>query len=186
MTRTSPDLDVYLSLSVVLDEKKVDVRIVAALLGAARADDEEDAVLARAIDEVMPVAGFHRKAGAIARTHHAFSFILDEHELARDHDEEFILLLMPVPERGPGAGLDTNEIGAELREACCVAEPSPMASAAGLAERRRIEAAARLGDLCDVDLRHDRLSFLRSITARGATPDRGSRFGSAGRVRPAR
>src|SRR5580700_3398874 len=107
----------------VLDEKKVDVRIVAAFLRAARADDEEHALRARAIDEVMSVAGFHRKAGAIARAHHAFSFILDEHELARDHDEEFILLLMPVPKRGPRAGLDTNEIGAELREACRVAEP---------------------------------------------------------------
>ncbi len=60
---------------------------------------DEDALRIAAIDQDMAIAVPFRKRCNIAWAHHRFPAIIDQHRLARDHHDHFVLALMPVPLR---------------------------------------------------------------------------------------
>ena len=93
----------------------------------ARADDQEHPVPLRAVEEMVAVRHAGLEAGGVAGAEDRLALVLDEHELALEHDEELVLALVPVPLRRPGPGLQPHEIDAELSEPCGLAERPPEA-----------------------------------------------------------
>src|SRR5262249_5442558 len=93
-----------------------------ALTLGARADLEVDRVTLRPIDEMMTVSDPSLKTRGVARLQHGRAAVLDQHDLALEHVDELVFGLVPVAQRGGGAGLEAREIDPELREPDGVAE----------------------------------------------------------------
>src|ERR1019366_8265247 len=128
----------------------------------AGADLEIDRVTAAAVDQLVRDAAAGLEAGGVARLEHGFAFVLDQHQLAFQHVDEFVFLLVPVPQRGGGARLDTRNIDAELRETHAVAQRLLVAAFMLGLKLGRIETAASHRHLGDVDLWHE-ISQTRSM-----------------------
>ena len=62
------------------------------------------------------------EAGGVAGAKDGLALVLDQHELAFEHDDELVLVLVPVPLRGRRAGLQPHEVDAELRQPGRIAE----------------------------------------------------------------
>ena len=70
-----------------------------------------------AVLQMMAVGNAGGEAGDVARTEQGFDVFLDQHRLADQHYHHFVLMRVPVPLAGPGAGLECHQIGTELTQA---------------------------------------------------------------------
>src|SRR5262245_19952974 len=95
---------------------------MAAFNRRARSELEIQRVALRLVDEVMAIGNAGLEAYAIAWLEHGLATILDQHELAFEHIDEFILLLVPMAQRRRRARLQPREIDAELGEPRHIAE----------------------------------------------------------------
>ena len=114
--------------------------IIASVLGALSVT--LGAFGAHALKKVVPpesVASF--ETGAVAGAHDLFAGIGDEHEFAFDDIDKFVLVRVPMPLARPDAGIERDDVGAELSKARCVAEAEPTPVLARLVVRRRIARA---------------------------------------------
>ena len=82
-------------IAAVGDEVHVDVGIVAARSRPPPTATNTQCASLRLM-QVMAVAVVLREGGAVARPQHVSPVILDQHRLAREHDDELVLALMPV------------------------------------------------------------------------------------------
>src|SRR5262245_9044917 len=96
---------------------EVDIGIMHPLACRAGADLEIDRVPAGAVDQAMGDAAAGLEAGGIAGTQHRLAVVLLQHQLAVEHVDELVLLLVPVAQRRRGARLDARDIDPELGEA---------------------------------------------------------------------
>src|SRR5258706_16140997 len=76
----------------ILDDCKVDIRIMRALARGAGADFKIDRVAAGFIDKVMAVGDSGFEASGIAAPQYGFAVVLDEHKLAFQHIDELVLV----------------------------------------------------------------------------------------------
>ena len=95
---------VLVDVAVVGGPHHVDVGIAAAGIHAA-ADDDEGAVRAAFVAQMVAVGAALGPGRAISGAQHGAAVILDQHRFALQHDQEFVLAVVPVPLRRPGAGL---------------------------------------------------------------------------------
>src|SRR5262245_20415245 len=98
----------------VADHHQVDVGIMRALGRGEAADLDIDGVAARAVDQLVAVGDAGLPASAVARPQHDLAAVLDQRDLAVDHVDELVFLLMPVPQRRAGAGLESRDVDPEL------------------------------------------------------------------------
>jgi hypothetical protein len=77
-------------------ELHVDVRVLAAVGVVAAADDEQQRLRIRAVDEVVSVRDAGLEAGGVAGHERHFAAVLDQHDLAVEHVDELVLALVPV------------------------------------------------------------------------------------------
>jgi hypothetical protein len=94
--------------------------------------------------------------GAIARAKRRPSLILDQDRFALEHDQKFILAVVPVALRRPGAGLEDDMADAEIRQSRRGCEPAIPTSGDFLVVRRRVSRPVDLFDGVEIDLRHAR------------------------------
>src|SRR5664279_4839636 len=120
----------------------------------ARAYFEIDRVAAAAVDELVRDAAAGLEAGGIAGLEHGLAVVLDQHQLAFQHVDEFVFLLVPMPQRGRRARLDARNVDAELRETHDVAQRLLVAAIMLGLKLGGIETAAAHRHLGDVDLGH--------------------------------
>src|SRR5262249_22051126 len=133
---------------------EIAVRIVAALGTRARADLEIKRVALRSVDEVVAVRDAGLEARAVARLEQRLTAVLDQGNLAFEHEDELVLLLVPVAQRRGGARLEPREIDAELGEPRDVAERRLLAAVGHFAPGLRVDALGAHHGLGDVDLGH--------------------------------
>src|SRR5262245_42133749 len=93
-----------------------------ALTLCARADLEVDHVALRPIDEMMTVSDPSLETRGVARLQHGRATVLDQRDLALEDVNELVFGLVPVVQRGGGAGLEAREVDPELGEPDDVAE----------------------------------------------------------------
>jgi len=105
-------------------------------------------------DEMMTIADALGEARDVARAHYRFPAVLDQHPLAREHDDQLVLAVVPMALARPGAGLERDMARAEIGQASGWSEAAVPASGDRLVERRRIAGAVGLGDLREIDFRH--------------------------------
>src|SRR5450759_493908 len=141
---------------------QIDVRIMHALGFGASADLEIDRVAAAAVDQLVRDAAAGLEAGGVAGLEYGFAVVLDQHQLAFQHVDEFVFLLVPMPQRGGRARLDARNIDAELRETHDVAQRLLVAAFMLGLKLGGIETAASHRHLGDVDLGHE-ISQTRSM-----------------------
>src|SRR5438067_3259731 len=91
--------------------------------------------------QAMPVEIVGRKPGGVAGAQDLLAGIGDEHDLARQHVDEFILAGMPMALARPGAGRQAQQIDPELRQPRGIAEAGALAGAARLVIGRRVHRA---------------------------------------------
>src|SRR5438128_8660104 len=94
-----------------------------ALTLCARADLQVDRVGLRPIDEMMTISDPSLKPRGVARLQHGRSTIVDQRDLALEDVNELVFGLVPVAQRGGGAGLEAREVDPELGEPDDIAEP---------------------------------------------------------------
>src|SRR5215813_4122883 len=138
----------------IADHHQVDVGIMRALGRRAGADLEIDGVAVRAVDQMMAVGDAGLPAGGVAGPQHDLAAVLDQRDLAFDHVDEFVFLLVPVPQRRAGAGLEARDIDAELGQARDITDRALLAAARDRLEIARIGAVGPHDGLGNVDLRH--------------------------------
>src|SRR5438105_1758509 len=73
----------------------VDVGVGGDVVSRARADFQERCIGVAAIDEVMAVGCVLRKSSGVARLQDGFAVIVDQHDFAGEHVDEFILEIVP-------------------------------------------------------------------------------------------
>src|SRR5690242_1993675 len=118
----------------------------------------------------MAVGNARLPSGGIAGPKHGLAAVLHQHQLAFEHVDELVLVLVPVALRRRRAGLEPREVDAELVEPDGIAETLALAPEHGLAERLRV---ARVGvdlELVDVDLRHRRHTLSTIVAVPMPTP----------------
>src|SRR5262249_56430652 len=150
-----------------------------ALTLGARADLKVDRIARRPMDEMMTVSDPSLETRGIARLQHGRAAVLDQHDLALEHVDEFVFGLVPVAQRGGGAGLEAREIDPELREPDGVAERGFLSALGDAAPRLGINASGAHRRLGSVYLRHrallcasiaDRLARLTEIATTRSLP----------------
>src|SRR4051812_1405529 len=129
----------------------VDIGIIADRAQGAAADFQHLGVGAGAVLQAMAVAVVRRKTGGVAGAQYLFAHVGDQHDLARQHIDEFVLAGVPMPLARPGAGRQTQQIDAELGQPGGVAELGTLAGAAGLIEGRRVQRADHRGERGNID-----------------------------------
>ena len=125
--RGVPSLRRVADAGLVLGDGEIDVGIVRALARRARADLEIDGVAVGAVDEMVAVGDAGLEAGGVARPEDRLAVVLDQRQLAFEHVDELVLVLVPVAQRRGRAGLQRRQVDAEL--------VSPAASPSRLRER---------------------------------------------------
>src|SRR5262249_5083279 len=94
------------------------------------------------------------EARAVARLEQRLTAVLDQGNLAFEHEDELVLLLVPVAQRRGGARLEPREIDAELGEPSDVAESRLLAAVGHFAPGLRVDPLGAHHGLGDVDLGH--------------------------------
>lgn len=113
------------------------VRIVDALLASlAGSDGQEAGWRGGAIDQVVGVGFAGGKANGVAGRQRVLAVVVDQHELAEEDVDQLILVLVPVPESGIGAGLEGDVVHAELAHSHGPAELALVSSAKPLGPDR--------------------------------------------------
>ena len=70
----------------------------------------------------MADAAVGRQPAASPGLQHGLAVVLVQHQLAFEHVDELVLVLVPVAQRRGGVGLDPRDVDAELRQPDGVAE----------------------------------------------------------------
>jgi len=91
---------------------------------------------------------------AIPRPHHGFSLVLNEHCLAFEHDDELVLVLVPVTLAGDAARLERDVTDSEVAEAGDGPEAAVMALRHLLPPGRGIAGDVDLREGVEVELGH--------------------------------
>src|SRR5215471_10220781 len=130
-----------------------------ALTLCARADLEVDRVALRPIYEMMTVSDPSLETRGIARLQHGRAAILDQHDLTLEHVNELVFGLVPVAQRGGGAGLEAREVDPELREPDDVAERGLLSALGDGAPWFGIDAFGAHHRLGNAYLRHHALLY---------------------------
>src|SRR6185369_4062402 len=99
----------------------------------------------------------------IARLEHGFAAILAQNDLALEHIDQLVFLLVPVALRGGCAWLQRTDIDAEMRKSCGPRQPFARAPIHRLVEGRRVSGRGIDRDLVDVDLRHQTRSIMVAV-----------------------
>src|SRR5690348_3311245 len=102
----------------------------------------------------MAVGNARLPSGGIAGPKHRLAAVLHQHQLAFEHVDELVLVLVPVALRRRRARLQPRQVDAELVEPDRVAEPLALASEHGLAKRLRIAGVGVDLELVDIDPGH--------------------------------
>src|ERR1043165_8920211 len=84
-----------------------------------------------------------RKGHVHARRERILAVLVDQYELALQHEDEFVLLLVPVTERGGGSRLKGKMVDAELGYAKDASEPLFVPTLKPLRVANRRESARR-------------------------------------------
>src|ERR1700687_4864828 len=150
---------------------KIDLRVVTAFALRARTDDEKDSVAVGAIHKMMAVRDPGLEACGVARPHDRLSFIIDQYQLALNHINKLVFLLVPMSRRRCCAGPQPHEVDAELRQTRHLTERLPFPAIDDSGERFRIRRSAAHRQRAQVDLRHQPLfsspfAFLRWLLRR--------------------
>jgi hypothetical protein len=133
----------------------IDIGIFADVFGrAARADLEIGRSLTSLVDQMMAVGHVFGEGGAIAGHEFRFAFVARQRQLARNHEDEFILRRVPMALAGPAAGRQPCEVDSEIAKPTDIAQALLDARTHRLVERRRIARAYSLGHGLHIDLRH--------------------------------
>src|SRR5262245_19273789 len=103
---------------------------------------------------MMPVADTGLETCSISGTQHGRTAVLDQRDLALEHVDELVLLLVPVAQRRGRAGPQPREVDPELREPRDVAERRLLAPLGDAAPGLGIHPLGAHGCLGDVDLGH--------------------------------
>src|SRR6516225_9163050 len=130
-----------------------------ALTLGARADLKVDRVALRPIDEMMTVSDPSLETRGIARLQHCRAAVLDQRDLALEHVDELVFGLVPVAQRGGGAGLEAREVDPELREPANAAERGLLPAPGDGAPWFGIDAFGAHHRLGNVYLRHHALLY---------------------------
>ena len=80
------------------------------------ADGEELAGQGGAVLQMMAIGNPSREAGDVAGGKQSLAIFLNQHRLAGQHYQHFVLMRVPVTLAGPGAGLKCHKIGTELTQ----------------------------------------------------------------------
>ena len=107
-----------------LDDEHVDVGIGVGhdLIVRARADFNKDDVALRAIKQMVPDRNARFERRRFAGAQDALAAVFDQRRLAFEHEQKFILVLVPMAMRGRRAGLEARQVDAELRKPPRIAE----------------------------------------------------------------
>src|SRR4051812_8056209 len=92
---------------------------------------------------------------AVAGLEHGAAVILDQHGLARKHDQKLVLAVVPVALRRPGARVQDYMADAEVGEPRSGSEPAVPASRDLAVEGRRVAGAVDLFDGVEIDPGHE-------------------------------
>src|SRR5262245_17661358 len=126
------------------------------LAGGAGADLEINRVAFGAIDEAVRDAAAGLEARRVARPEHGLAVVLLQDQLALEHVDELVLVLMPVAQRRGRACFDAREIDAELGQPGRVADPLLFAPGNDRSELFWIGRNLLCRNFCDIDLRPPR------------------------------
>jgi hypothetical protein len=146
-------------------EDHVDIGIFARIhFIAAAADDHEDAIGSGAVVQPVAILDPCGPCNDIAGADHDLSRILDQHCLACQHDQQLVLLPVPVSLRGVGIGLQHDMAGPQMsqprhRSQPAVPAPLHLGIVGGRVTRR-----FGLGDGIEIELGH-RCALLLADTA---------------------
>ena len=105
---------------------------------------------------MMAVANALGPRGDIAGRKLGLAIVLDQDRLARQHDQQLVLALVPVALARPGAGLQDDMAGAKSVSPLGRRDLALPAAGDRLVERRRIAGAVGLLDGVEIDLGHGR------------------------------
>src|SRR5215831_5034463 len=130
-----------------------------ALTLGARADLKVDRVALRPIDEMMTISDPSLETRSVARLQHGRATVVDQRDLALEDVNELVFGLVPVAQRGGGAGLEAREVDPELREPDGVAERGLLSALGDAAPRLGIDASGAHRRLGNVYLRHRALLY---------------------------
>ena len=95
------------------------------------------------------------KGGHIPRLHQHPTIFLDQRRFAAQHDDKFILVLMPVALRRGCPRFQDDVANTEIGKSGCRAKPTHPAFRDRYGEGRRIAGAISLLHGCKIDLGHD-------------------------------
>src|SRR5215218_9883986 len=112
----------------------------------------------------MRVASARGKACTHAGAQSLQALVGLEHDLARHHPDELILLAVSMPCRGLAAWNNASQVCAEVLQADMVAEPPVPARAVGLAELGRIAGGIAFGDVGRIEGGQAGLGHASSLT----------------------
>src|SRR5688572_12989744 len=110
----------------------------------------------------MAIARAFRKRRALTGSQGRLAGVFDEYELALEHENEFVLVTVPVALARPAAGRQGHQVDAEVAQATGVTEAPPRSCRARRIERRWISRTLSCGDRGNVYLWHVR-DFSRSL-----------------------
>lgn len=80
------------------------------------ADSEELAGQGGAVLQMMAIGNTGGEAGDVAGGEQSLGIFFDQHRLADQHYQHFVLMRVPVTLARPGAGLKCYQIGTELTQ----------------------------------------------------------------------
>src|SRR6202023_1296004 len=116
-------------------------------------------VALRPIDEMMTASNPDLETRGVARLQHGRATVLDQRDLALEDVNELVFGLVPVAQRGGGAGLEAREVDPELREPDDVAERGLLSALGNGAPWFGIDAFGAHHRLGNVYLRHGALLY---------------------------
>jgi hypothetical protein len=125
-------------------ELHVDVGIGSAPIFVARGDSDKLTVGIGTVDQMMTIGNASCPGRNIARTHDRFAFVLDEYCFARENDDQFVLVFMPVPLRRPRARPQHDMACPHQRQPARRSQPAPPPAFDLLVERRWIAGGVAL------------------------------------------
>src|SRR5262245_61320410 len=136
---------------------------MAALARCPRSDHQKRCIPARPIDQMMAIGDTRRKRCRIAGSQHRLAIRFDQHQLAFEHIDEFVLRLVPMTLRRGGTRLEPDQLDAELRQAAGIAERLGVPPDHRVAERGGVARPAVLRHRAEVYLRHQTLSMMVAV-----------------------
>src|SRR2546430_2474178 len=119
-----------------------------------RANLEINRIASGAVGKAMRDAAASLEARRIAPPEHGLAVVLLQDQLAFEHVDELVLLLVPVAQRRGRARFDARDIHAELGQPDRIADPLLLTPGDDRSEFLRIGRNLLRRNFCDIDLRH--------------------------------